>query len=98
MRYLNPGGKIFADAGYVSQKLFEKLFEQELRLFTKIRKNMKNKLIIRNASLLHGAFALQTGQNQDWNLSCHTAFRTLACASAKSSYARTLHLPCRMTS
>ena len=44
-KHLNPGGKIFGDAGYVSQSLFEMLYEQGLQLFTKIRKNMKNKLI-----------------------------------------------------
>lgn len=42
---LQPSGKIFGDAGYVSQKLFEMLYEQGLQLFTKIRKNKKNKLI-----------------------------------------------------
>jgi hypothetical protein len=42
---LSLQGKIFGDAGYVSHKLFEMLYEQGLQLFTKIRKNMKNKLI-----------------------------------------------------
>lgn len=38
-------GKIFGDAGYVSQKLFEALYQQGITLLTKIRKNMKNKLM-----------------------------------------------------
>ncbi|MEM6831624.1 MAG: IS982 family transposase [Bacteroidota bacterium] len=38
-------GQVYGDAGYVSKKLFEILFEQGLSLLTKIRKNMKNKLI-----------------------------------------------------
>jgi hypothetical protein len=38
-------GKIFGDAGYVSQKLFEALYQQGIILLTKIRKNMKNKLM-----------------------------------------------------
>lgn len=42
---LSLQGKMFGDAGYVSQKLFEMLYEQGLQLFTKIRRNMKNKLI-----------------------------------------------------
>jgi len=42
---LQPGGKVFGDAGYVSQKLFEMLYKQGLELLTKIRKNMKNKLM-----------------------------------------------------
>jgi hypothetical protein len=44
-KHLKEGGRIFADAGYVSQNLFEMLFEQGLHLFTKIRKNMKSKLM-----------------------------------------------------
>jgi len=38
-------GKLFADRGYLSQKLFEKLFQNNITLVTKIKKNMKNKLI-----------------------------------------------------
>jgi len=44
-RNLEPGGQLFGDAGYVSQKLFEMLGEQGLHLITKIRKNMKNKIL-----------------------------------------------------
>ena len=44
-RNLEEGGKIFGDAGYISPKLFDMLFEQGLFLITKIRKNMKNKII-----------------------------------------------------
>jgi len=38
-------GKLFADRGYLSQKLFEKLYSRNITLFTKLKKNMKNKLI-----------------------------------------------------
>lgn len=38
-------GKLFGDKGYLSQKLFEKLFSRGLQLITKLKKNMKNKLI-----------------------------------------------------
>jgi hypothetical protein len=38
-------GKLFADRGYLSQKLFEKLFESDISLITKLKKNMKNRLI-----------------------------------------------------
>ena len=34
-------GKLFGDKGYISQKLFETLLEQGLKLITGIRKNMK---------------------------------------------------------
>ena len=37
--------ELFADRGYVSQKLFEKLFEQNIQLVTRLRNNMKNKLM-----------------------------------------------------
>ena len=38
-------GKIFADKGYISKDLFEKLFERGLQLITPLRSNMKNKLM-----------------------------------------------------
>lgn len=38
-------GKIFGDRGYISQELFDKLFQRGLQLITRIKKNMKNKLM-----------------------------------------------------
>lgn len=38
-------GKLFADKGYISQKLFASLFEQKLQLLTKLKTTMKNKLL-----------------------------------------------------
>ena len=38
-------GKLFGDKGYISQPLSEKLLEQGVQLFTRIKKNMQNKLI-----------------------------------------------------
>lgn len=38
-------GRVFADKGYISQKLFEKLYENDITLVTKVKKNMKNKLM-----------------------------------------------------
>ena len=38
-------GKLFGDRGYVSQKLFEKLYEKGLELISKSKKNMKNRLV-----------------------------------------------------
>lgn len=38
-------GKLFADKGYLSQKVFERLFARGVSLVTKIKKNMKNKLM-----------------------------------------------------
>jgi hypothetical protein len=38
-------GKLFGDRGYISQSLFEQLREKGLQLITKLKRNMKNKLI-----------------------------------------------------
>nr|WP_326522190.1 IS982 family transposase [Leptothoe sp. PORK10 BA2] len=38
-------GKLFGDRGYISQELFEKLYEQGLQLITKSKKTMKNRLV-----------------------------------------------------
>lgn len=38
-------GKLFGDRGYISQKLFDELYQRGLQLITKIKKNMKNKLM-----------------------------------------------------
>jgi len=41
-------GKLFADKGYISKDLFERLFfndEQQLQLITKLKKGMKNRLM-----------------------------------------------------
>lgn len=41
----NLSGKLCGDKGYVSKKLFEKLFQQNLTLYTKLKKGMKQMLI-----------------------------------------------------
>lgn len=38
-------GYLFGDKGYIKQELFEELYEQGLKLVTKIKKNMKNSLV-----------------------------------------------------
>lgn len=38
-------GKLFADKGYLSQKVFERLLSKGITLITKIKKNMNNKLM-----------------------------------------------------
>lgn len=45
--YLSQGlsGKLVGDKGYISQALFDVLYARGLQLITKIRKNMKNKLM-----------------------------------------------------
>ena len=39
-------GKLFGDKGYIPEKLFLKLHEQGLQLITRLKKNMKNKLML----------------------------------------------------
>ena len=38
-------GKLFGARGYISQPLFDQLWAQEVQLITKLKKNMKNKLL-----------------------------------------------------
>lgn len=38
-------GKLFGDKGYLSSQLFEELYQRGLQLITKLRSNMKNKLM-----------------------------------------------------
>jgi hypothetical protein len=38
-------GKLFGDRGYISQTLFETLYDQQLQLVTKLRQKMKNRLL-----------------------------------------------------
>lgn len=45
-------GKLFADRGYISEKLFTRLLKNNVTLITKIKKNMKNKLVKMNDKLL----------------------------------------------
>ena len=38
-------GKLFADRGYISQKLFEKFLKKDITLITRANKNRKNELM-----------------------------------------------------
>jgi hypothetical protein len=42
----NMKGKAYADKGYIGERLFKTLKEKGMHLFTKIKKNMKNKLML----------------------------------------------------
>lgn len=39
-------GKLFGDKGYISQPLFETLYDQQVQLVTKLRKKMKDRLVV----------------------------------------------------
>jgi len=78
---LEPKGTIYGDAGYVSQNLFEMLWEQGLQLITKIRKNMKNKvlkmkdkLLLKKRSLIETVIDLLKNILDLW----HTRHRSIA--------------------
>ena len=56
-------GKIFGDKGYISKDLFNNLYSRGLRLFTGIRRDMKNhlldlgdKILLRKRSLIESVF------------------------------------------
>src|SRR5204863_3274072 len=38
-------GKLFGDKGYISQALFEALYDEQVQLVTRLRKKMKDRLI-----------------------------------------------------
>lgn len=62
-------GKLFGDRGYISQELFEKLYEQGLELITGRKKNMKQKLIrLRDKILLRKRSLIETVNDQLKNI------------------------------
>jgi hypothetical protein len=77
----NIWGKLFGDRGYISSKLFEELLTQNLQLITKIRNNMKNKLMdIYDKILLRKRAIIETINDQLKNISQieHTRHRSPA--------------------
>jgi hypothetical protein len=62
-------GKLFGDRGYLSQALFEKLFEQGLELITRHKKNMKQKLVkLMDKILLRKRALIETVNDQLKNI------------------------------
>ncbi|WP_281756614.1 IS982 family transposase, partial [Neptunitalea chrysea] len=55
-------GKLFGDKGYISKTLFNQLFANGIHLITKLRKNMKTKLVtpIQDAFLLRKRAIIET--------------------------------------
>lgn len=61
----NLFSKLFGDKGYISQALFETLYQRGLELITNIRKNMKNSLmLIEDKILLRKRFIIETVNDQ----------------------------------
>lgn len=74
-------GKLFGDRGYISSKLFEELLTQNLQLITKVRNNMKNKLMdLCDKLLLRKRAIIETINDQLKNISQieHTRHRSPA--------------------
>lgn len=75
----NLFGKLFGDKGYISQKLFAELFEQDIQLITTVRSNMKNRLLpLIDKVLLRKRFIIETVNDQLKNISQieHTRHRS----------------------
>jgi transposase len=72
-------GLIFADKGYIDQKLFQNLYERGLKLVTGIKANMKNKLLpLREKILLRKRSLIETVNSvikKDFQI-CHTRHRS----------------------
>jgi len=63
-------GKLYGDRGYVSQSLLERLLEQRLQLVTKLKSNMKNKLLsIFDKIMLRRRSLIETVNDQLKNIS-----------------------------
>jgi hypothetical protein len=72
-------GKLVGDKGYISQELFERLFEQDLKLITTARKNMKGRLMpLMERALTRKRFLIETINDQLKNISqiAHTRHRS----------------------
>jgi transposase len=74
------GGQLFGDRGYISQALHDLLLAQGLALVTKIRKNMKNRLVrLWDKLLLRKRSLIETINDQLKNISQieHTRHRSI---------------------
>ena len=63
-------GKLFGDRGYISSSLFEELLTKNIQLITRLRNNMKNKLMdIKDKILLRKRAIIETINDQLKNIS-----------------------------
>ena len=73
-------GKLIGDKGYLCQKLFDSLYQQGLQLVTRIKKNMKNKLMpLLDKCLLRKRAIIECVNDQLKNISQieHTRHRSI---------------------
>lgn len=74
-------GKLFGDKGYVSQPLFETLFDERVQLVTKLKSKMKNRLmLIFDKIMLRKRAIIESVNDQLKNISQieHTRHRSVA--------------------
>lgn len=72
-------GKLFGDKGYISKNLFEQLFIDGVHLITKLRKNMKNALLLLHDRIMLRKRALIESVNDELKNICqieHTRHRS----------------------
>ena len=72
-------GKLYGDKGYISRDLFEKLFVDGVHLITKIKKNMKNSLMLLQDKIALRKHALIKTVNDELKNICqieHTRHRS----------------------
>lgn len=71
----NLWGKLFADKGYISQVLFETLFDQKLQLVTKLKRSIIETITdqLKNISQIE-----HTRQRSLWNFLCNVAVGLIA--------------------
>jgi Transposase DDE domain len=63
-------GKLFGDKGYLSQALFEQLWQQHVQLITALKTNMKNRLLpLLDKLLLRKRYIIETINDQLKNIS-----------------------------
>lgn len=73
-------GKLYGDKGYISQKLFEELFDRGLQMFTTLRGNMKPKMMpLWDKLMLRKRSIIETINDQLKNISQveHTRHRSI---------------------
>jgi hypothetical protein len=73
-------GKLFADKGYISQKLFDQLMMSGLKLITSVRRNMKERLmLLEDKMMLRKRSIIETINDQLKNISQieHTRHRSV---------------------
>jgi len=72
-------GKLFGDRGYISQKLFDSLFARGIQLITRLKRNMKNRLMpLMDKILLRKRAIIETINDQLKNIAQieHTRHRS----------------------